>query len=466
MVSPESDLEISNLSILSRHPIFELSDQNPVFIINEKVYVAGEAYVGSDMPNFFQDKNNKKTLVEIGDINSFDELHYNRESENVSKLSSEYASEVRKRLNSLKSINSDLDVPQMIYRDIFPYLREEKHKNKLLAVFGQKTSKANKDGSSGLKNFPELERIIGNICKEVSVIKSEVEKEELVVPKKRKNFEKRLDNLFDYRPRKEYTGNSIFGKAINVTDVVLTQGRIYELIPGFDDDFSIVLNGRNYSTGNQLNCVAETEKRYLDSLRRRIKSDSLKENFSKEKINEILGEHDIGLLSIRGKKEYFSDGFGFTMGVNGYDVQYFVYVDLPEFAIKSQFDGNYYFFNKSKIGLFVNSSNSRLISYAPEFFMVENNNHPFIYPDYRNSRTDFVKICIGKQPFPTSGKNLGEVIAKRLRTCKNMLMYGYKEGTYPPCDQLRVNDYFRDNVKEKSELERKGILIIPGGGIK
>ncbi|MBI5065965.1 hypothetical protein HZA97_07025 [Candidatus Woesearchaeota archaeon] len=455
MTNQESALETPGLKILSRHPIFELAEQSPVFVINEKVYTVSEGVVESD---FFQDKNGKKALTEIGDLTSFEELHFDRERATIDKINLEYAAEVKKELNSLKAINANLDIPQLIFKQVFPYLRESNHKNRIVKIFGGKATEVGGENSSKL-NSPALERIIGSVQEEINIMKSEVEKEGRIVPKQRRNFEKKLDSLFDYEPRKEYRGESLFGKAISVSDVVLTQGKIYELIPGFNDAFSVFLGGKNYSTRSQVSSVAETEGKYLKFLQRKMKLDSLKEKFSKEKIKEIFNAQDVDLLLMRGKNSHEDKGFGFTI----FDGTYFVYVEVPEFAIKSQFDGNYYFFNKSKIGLYTYFSDNKLTSYSPEFWMINNNNHPFIYPDFRRSGRDLVKICIGKQLFPTSGKDLGDVIAKRLRQCKGMLMYGYKEGKYPACDELRENTDFRRNVKEKYELEKKGVLIIQGG---
>ncbi len=89
--------------------------------------------------------------------------------------------------------------------------------------------------------------------------------------------------------------------------------------------------------------------------------------------------------------------------------------------------------------------------------MIENNNHPFIH----EVRDNFAPICTGYQSIPTNGKDAGDIIAKRLRTCKNVLMYGY--GDYGRRYQLVKGGYYDAHIRTKSELEKKGVLIIQGG---
>ncbi|MBI5065966.1 hypothetical protein HZA97_07030 [Candidatus Woesearchaeota archaeon] len=453
-----SKLEIQDLKSLARHPIFELAEQSPVFVINEKVYTVSEGVVESD---FFKDKKNKKPLVEIGDINSFDELYFSREQTTIEKIGLEYASEITKKLTSLKLDDDVLDVPQLIYKQVFPYFKGEEHKNKLIGILGAELSKTHEEkkpaqSSQNLRNSPELERIIRNVQAEVGNIKSGVEKEGAVAPKRRNSSQKKLDNLFGYQHRKEYLGNSLLGKAIDGRDVILTKGKIHELILGSDVDCTISLSGKGYSIHTKISSVSEIEKKYFASLDKRIKLSSLKDNFSKEKILELLDKKSRDLLAMKGKTEFKGDGFGFTT----HDSHHYVYIEVPEFAIKSQFDDNYYFFEKTRIGFWVYSGNGKSLSYSDGFFMIDNNNHPFNH----NVEGSFVRICTGNQSFSTSGKDAGEVIAKRLRRCKEVLMYGYTSNSYDSRYKLSsISGNYSSHIRKKSDLEKKGVLIIQGG---
>ncbi len=347
-------LETSNQKDLARHPIFELAEQSPVFVINEKIYTVGEGIVESD---FFKDKTDKKPLVEIGDINSFDELYFSREQSTIERISLTYATEVKKKLTSLKLDDMGLDIPQLIYKQVLPYFKEDEHKNKLVELLGVELNKIGNESkpdqsSKNLRSSPELERIIENVQNEISDVSSKIEKEGIVAPKRRNSSQRKLDDLFSYQTRKEYKGNSPLGKAIDGKDVMLTQGKIHELILGSDSDCAISLNGKKYSIYARISDVSEMENKYLASLNKKIKLYSLKENFSREKILEILDEQSRNLLMMKGKKEFKGEEFGFTTH-NG---AYFVYIKVPEFAIRSQLDDNYYFFEKTRIGFFVNSS--------------------------------------------------------------------------------------------------------------
>ena len=105
------------------------------------------------------------------------------------------------------------------------------------------------------------------------------------------------------------------------------------------------------------------------------------------------------------------------------------------------------------------SKNKDSLGYGDEFRMIENNNHPFLH----NVKKRFALICIGNQEFPTSGKDIGEIIARRLFRCREVLMYGYTANNYAESYQLRNNRYFGQNKREEKKLEREGIPIIKGG---
>ena len=97
--------------------------------------------------------------------------------------------------------------------------------------------------------------------------------------------------------------------------------------------------------------------------------------------------------------------------------------------------------------------------------MIDNNNHPFLH----NNRDAYADVCIGGQSFPTSGKDNGDVIAKRLRRAKEMLMFGYTSDDYRSCYKLVRNcgscerGHFSDNLASASEVKKRNIPVIEGG---
>jgi len=130
-------------------------------------------------------------------------------------------------------------------------------------------------------------------------------------------------------------------------------------------------------------------------------------------------------------------------------------------AIKSEADRNYYLYDKAKVCLRVDKSWEGL-SWRESFHMVENNGHPYVHDRIKK----FAKICQGRAAgkMPTSGKDVGEVIAKRLRKMKEVLMYGYTWEFFDPVSEGRYYDKdYPEHKRSLSELKKMDIPIIVKG---
>ncbi|MEK6820251.1 MAG: hypothetical protein AABX71_00895, partial [Nanoarchaeota archaeon] len=120
---------------LPRHPVFEIAEQAPVFLVNGKAYSLGESSPqgkNNDKDDFYEEKisqlkrtqQKRTSLVEIGDFNSLEALTLDRAKQGISKIGESYVADARKEIDALKKLDGELDTPQLIYKLVFPYLQD------------------------------------------------------------------------------------------------------------------------------------------------------------------------------------------------------------------------------------------------------------------------------------------------------------------------------------------------------
>lgn len=416
---------------LSRHPVFEIAEQTPVFLLGSRVYSAGEGKVSTG-EDFYKESDRvaRVPVVELGDFESLDALLLERIQQDLERTGEAYAREVQRDLKISKKLEGDLDVPQLIFKYVFPYLRDEQYRGKVSELLdkgkGKKEdSPSEKPLESGLSREKQkanitlrLEQLADEIYKKIRSRIAEIGQEGRKKPENRSEREKKLDSLFDYQEPKPYPGNSLLGKASGGINVAIVEGAVYNLVLAEEKSPNRVVqvNGRQFSLEET---TLDLEKRFQEELDKKIKVDALNRHLSREKIMELLiTTQDAELLAIAGRKKYKGEGFGFVRSPGG---NYYAYLKVPAFAIKSQFDGNYYLFDKSRVGVCVWKDRKRL-SYDDKggMVMIDDIHHPLT-----DSNKRFEKICLGNNNLPTRGIDIGEVIAKRLKKGRNIAIYGY-----------------------------------------
>jgi hypothetical protein len=123
-------------------------------------------------------------------------------------------------------------------------------------------------------------------------------------------------------------------------------------------------------------------------------------------LREQFGE----FADIIGKKEYSEQDFGFQVTTDGTEI-YYVYMEVPSFGIK--LGERNYLFSQSKIGMRVSPPQNSGESVRYDVGGI-----------YRFHNGYWDGICLGEasRDLPTSGKDSGEVIAKRLRYVRSMFL--------------------------------------------
>src|SRR3989344_4332361 len=446
------------IKTLPRHPIFEIAEQTPVFLINEKAYSVGEGDLdGQYLEKKGMLKSTRQPLVEIGDFASLDDLVFDRAASEIERIGATYAKEVRTELNTLRRVDGDLDIPQLIYRLVFPYLQDGKYQDRVAALIDAKEDvlKVKKPQEVKVDVTKRLEELANEALVEVNNRITKIENEDQT-PQERTQKQKRLDSLFEYHETQPVHTRSLIGRAAKGKNIAIMQGRLYD-VASLDDKYKIKIgiNGEEFKVVDNSEESKLLEERFLVELGKKVRIDALREHFSRDKIIDLLRTQNAELLAMAGRKEYQGEGFGFTQDEKG---NYYAYLDFPAMAIKSEVDENYYLYDKAKIALMV-SKNGRNLNWDRDFFMVDNNGHPYVH----NKDQRFAKICQGDATYsmPTSGKDVGEVIVKRLRKMKEVLMFGYTWIFFDPAyegDNYGKN--YTSHRRDLSELQKMNIPII------
>jgi len=453
---------------IPRHPIFEIAEQSPIFLIDGTAYSVGDRVLKrqADKKDHFRKRVNRgysrKELVEVGDFNSLEGIALDRAELDMEGIRKTYAGSVQKKLKSLMKLDKDLDLSQLIFKQVFPYLMEEGYQDKVSELLGgEKRKKAAANPQKNAKVSQRLEQIADETGIEIDKLIKQINEEDKE-PVKRSKKQLDLDVLLGYKAPGPYEGSSLLGKALDGANVAIIDGAVYNLVAGADgSEKQVQIGDKIFSVTEAKRGSSEIENRFLTELGKKIRIDALEEHLSRDKIIDLLSTQDVELLAMAGKREYDGEGFGFVQKGGAC----YAYLEVPAFAIRSQFDDNYYLFEKSRVGIKVWRERGQL-GYdtgngwdKSGLVAIDNNNHPFLH----NKTYNFAHFCTGRQSFPTSGKHNGEVIAKRLRRCREMLMFGYTNTDYRDSYKLRSNGYFTQNKTTLSKLKKLGVPIIRGG---
>lgn len=454
---------IPDIVSLPDHPLLALAVKSPIFIVDGKVYGLSEnnqekAFYEED--ELFGLWKTRYSLTSLEELVAFDKLAIVRTQSHRKRMGDTYASSNPSFLDKRTILRGEADIAQMIYARVFPYLREDMG-DKVTRLLGFEPQDESQKEMS-IVNKKLLESIVNEMVNDVELIKHRLATWQWEGPS-RTERDKRLDSLFGYQQEKrELTlDKSTLAETFDRKNVGLINNRVYELHEQRQRNRRrVFIDGRELYIGKKGLNIKELDKTYLAKMARIIQFDALEKYFSRERIAEIVQRKSPQVLDIKGKQFYSEENFGFLSEQN----KSYVYLEVPAFGIKSQFDNRYYFFKKARIGINVWKKSNQL-EYSGSLVMIDNNNHPFVH----NAEGSFVQICKGDQSFPTSGETVGEVIAKRLRRGKEILLYGYTSDVYRAPHELRSRcrycerDHFSQNRINLYQLKQKGVLIIEGG---
>jgi len=295
---------------IPRHPVFEIAEQSPIFLIDDMIYSVGEkiSKKHSDGTDHFNEKRgigySRKELVEVGDFNSLDALALDRSQPDLERIGEAYASDAEKELRGLKGLDKDLDLPQLIFKQVFPYLMEDGYQDKVSELLGgEKRKKAPANPKKDVKVSRKLEQIADETGIEVNKLIEQIRKEDTSLQRSKKDSE--LDALLGYKAPRSYEGSSLLGKALDGANVAIIDGAVYNLVAGADgSEKQVQIGDQTFSVTEAKRDPSEIEHRFLTELGKKIRIDALEEHLSRDKIIDLLRTQDVELLAMAGKTEY------------------------------------------------------------------------------------------------------------------------------------------------------------------
>jgi hypothetical protein len=425
---------IKGIEEIERHPLLELAEQTPVYVI------AGKVYAGKD-----------EVINEVGTIESLDELAMTRIEPALEEVRQAYTSEVWKQVGLERRLGSlNLSIPSLIDAQVFPYLRAEAYKEKVLGLVGEiaEEQAIKEEEKSKLDTNP----LVREVVEEVESIKKEVEESKIWevdenAEKKRTRREAFMDGLFDYDPNDDRLyERGIIQAAVGRKNFAIINGEVRYLVnPGISAEV-ITPDGRRFDFGKNMGMKVVDEK-YRNVVSLAVRKQVLETKFSEEEIRKVVDEKTKGLGRFEGVENYEEEDFGFRLSGG----HYFVYVKVPEFVMKCPYAGvehrevrleTYYHSAESQVGVFIRY-NGQLVNEGLRRY----------YP----GSDRFDEFCIGNIKLAQTGDSKGEVIAKNLLLMRKMLLTGHSADWYKGAPQYNPIDFGTANQKINA-----GVLSLEG----
>jgi len=454
---------------MDKHPLFALAENAPVAINEGRVFAQVDTMGEGCFPDTYLEKRRflrkplRSPLVEIGSLASLDELFVGRVYLEIREQAKEQARLMLENHPSVKEaigkVNGDQGLAERIYHQVFPYLRQQQYDRRIQQLVGIALVDKDKESS------PKLERLLEEDESKLIQLSKKIVKEirrdnaqQQYVEEPRSAKEKFLDEFLgvDVRVPAEPTP---LEKTFGEESILIVGKETYNLKDSAQGRFKISLAGKQYGLSGASGSLEDYFSTYQQHLGQEIKALALKEEINEGMVLEILRRNKVRFNNLGEMQQYNEGDFGFIVR----EGTYYVFLEVPTFAIHSKCDGKYYLFNQARIGIPVYANYGNL-EYG-DVVSINDNNHPFLHLYHE----EFAPICVGYNHLPTSGKDMGEVIAQRLRKVSDILMFGYNGPAYASCYQLREHchgcggSHYADHIASKKSLEEKGIPIIEDG---
>ncbi len=431
---------------IGKHPLFELGENSPVFVIGNTVY-SGE----------------KQNIESAGKMDFLNDLFLDREALRIEELQKKYANDVvKEKLED--AVDSDLDIPQLIYKNIFPYLRTVNYEKKLERLAGSGNAEKNDKTVGSDKKRRKFKKLAKKLAVKIEELIKEINKEKICDEEDDEDGEDDEDD-FGKTIERLVSEESLLEK-----NIACLNKQVYELVeePFGKESSKVAVDGKNYYLKKLDLKTKELEDACRLNLYKKLRISALRKYLTEEKIREFLQDSSSKIGRMKGRKKYSEQDFGFMSGKKNtcYSVKknpYYVYLDVPAFAVKSQFDGNYYVFKKTKLAVEVWKEKESL-RYDYEIIGVKNNKNPI----FEGVEEDFVALCTGNNDLPGAGESVGDIVAKRLRMAKDIFMYHVLKPGYT-CEQLRKKclncgeAHYKGMIKSLEEVQKMGAVILEAG---
>ncbi len=473
--------ELLEFGGVDRHSLFEMGQEAPLFIVDEKVYSLSDASNGQndegDYLEFY--KKIKIPLQAMADLGVLDNLFFERNSDKIKCVQKKYAENVSKRIMNSDAVCKNMNVAELIYNKVFPHLRSRGYEKKIAGILSESSDSSEEILSGSQKDKMQdkiqldIDKITESLSSQVNGLILKMQKEKSDLEKRNESEKSRPESKLEEKiavllaeelgvaVNEKKEPESLFGKVLEGKNVCFMNGLVYEIKDVLSEEKYLhsldIAGNKLYLIPSKIS-ILDIEKEYLFHVSRQISIGAIKEHLSHEKIKKALEAEQKKFSAVAYLENYEEEDFGFL----NHDGSYYAYLKVPAFAVKSQFDGNYYVFNSTKLAMRIIDSTLRT---DDAIYMTEPNNHPFLH--FKND--PFALVCMGSSLNISTiiGKDNGEAIAKKLRKAKEVLMYGY--GNYGLCYDLRdlcascKKDHYAQNRKSWEEVEKRGMPVAEGG---
>lgn len=371
---------------LERHPLFEIAENSQLLVYKDKVYsLSGES-------------KEKKQVAEVVSLSDLNDLYFQRNAEGIQKIKERFSKRVLNYFG-LGYTKEETTIPLFVFEKVFPHFdikkQEEKQKDKLSKLFGCEET----------MQKPKTKRIgSGDLEKATQYLFEKVE-----------HMRESIDENYSFRQENPSLCME------NKNFILFNNGFYPKSSSG--ENFDLKLDGKSLKNDfyfNKSGTIKKTEKFYQEAFSKKIRRQAL-ENLTKEKISKILRKKGRDLI-VGNLIESHRKNYGFFSG--GYDEgrDYFVYLKIPGFGIVGFFDDEQYYniFEPSRIFIEV-SKDGKGFHYDKDIFMINEMDYECadfnaFYP------SDYGPLCLGKANIPKEGRDIGEVVAKRLKKVKQMIL--------------------------------------------
>jgi hypothetical protein len=383
---------------LEKHPLFELASETPVFVFQGRVYSFGKG----NSNNLFMSKKRKEGIVEISRLESLDELMLERNEKNIQEIQEKYIDRVLKYIG-LRNKNKE-NVPEFIYSKVFSHFRNSgKQENKIAKLLGNKSKKGTK-GARISRSY--LEVAVNNLSEKIKEIEKSI------------RLEKRSRNLVEYVDDKDLCDREIIWNK----DFALLDGKLYYLNASFRESGLMLKLRRKRLFFRNYGSLRDAYDSYQEALSKKIRLSAL--NKLDRRLLGIIKKNKSN--ACQNLDEYQEKDFGFLTGCYDGVKSYFVYLEVPSFGIRDPYEDDpehaYFLFKKSKIAIRVYHDGSDF-NYDSKVLQQDDGEivRDYAYCPY---------FCLHGARMPTEGRDAGEVIAKRLKRVKRMILDGGSEDWY------------------------------------
>jgi len=426
--------------ITSENLFFNLVDEGPVFVIDERVY-----YCDSKGKNRFNDGARTRG-VKDGPLL----LVLERSSELSLKPDYERFQEdfLRRELSSW-NIQDNVSrshgrLVRFVVKEMFPFLRRE-NDSALDDLFGT----AEEPGSDREKRTGELRSRDNELDREIEqYINNRARELERTRTKRNPVRRNKLEEvLFGQEVSRSSSNDSALSRSIGGLDFAVIGDNVFSLAL-VQRNADLVIGRQGYAL-LPLSYLADLKQDYSDAVVRGLSLKALREGLrDSREFRELKAKRDdIDLLCRR--DEYHEKDFGFRKR----DGKIVVYVDVPEYVLRSPHNRSYYRFDAHKLGIELSLDYDNVILPNGPFSLGYEEG-----PFYSSSGS----LCMGNYSCSYLERGgageKGRAFAKLLIDARNVVLRGYRSSHVHPHHRLDQEDYSARRIS-KEEIKNRGLSI-------